>query len=79
MKLRMPNGSVARRKEGITTMANNKTDCVKKATIDAEAQKAIDAADPVLQNTNAPATDLRKALQLARDTLNVIRSDPHHL
>ena len=60
-------------------MANNKTDCVKKAEIDAEAQKAIDAIDPVLSNSNAQATDLQKALKLAKDTLNVIKSDPHHL
>ncbi len=60
-------------------MANNKTDCVKKATIDAEAQQAIDAIDPVLANSNAQATDLQKALKLARDALATIKSDPHHL
>ena len=60
-------------------MANNTTPCVKKATIDQEAQKAIDAIGPVLANSNAPATDLRKALDLANTTLKVIRSDPHHL
>jgi hypothetical protein len=60
-------------------MPNNKTDCVKKAEIDAEAQKAIDAIDPVLSNSNAPATDLRKALDLAKTTLNTIKNDPHHL
>jgi hypothetical protein len=75
----MPNGSVARRKEGITTMANNATPCVKKATIDQQAQKAIDAIDPVLANPNAPATDLRKALDLAKTTLKTLRSDPHRL
>lgn len=60
-------------------MANDKTDCVKKPEIDQKAQKAIDAADPVLQNTNAQPTDLRKALQLARDTLKDIMGDHHHL
>jgi hypothetical protein len=60
-------------------MANNKTDCVKKAGIDAEAQKAIDAIDSVLANSNTQATDLQKALKLASDTLKVIKSDPHHL
>jgi hypothetical protein len=60
-------------------MANDKTDCEKKAAIDAKAQKAIDAADPVLQNTNAAVTDLRKALQLSRDTLKEIMGDHHHL
>jgi hypothetical protein len=75
----MPNGSVARRKEGITTMANNKTDCVRKATIDQEAKNAIDTIDPVLAAANPSAADLKKALNLAKDTLNVIRNDPHHL
>ncbi len=75
----MPKGSVARRKEGITTMANNKTDCVNKPKIDAEAQQAIDAIGPVLANSNAPATDLRKALDLANTTLKTIKNDPHHL
>jgi hypothetical protein len=75
----MPKGSDAQRKEGITTMANNKTDCVKKAEINAKAQKAIDAIGPILKDSNAPATDLRKALDLANTTLNVIKSDPHHL
>ena len=60
-------------------MANDKTDCVKKTEIDQKAQKAIDAADPVLQNANAPAADLRKALDLATSTLKDIKSDPHHL
>ena len=60
-------------------MANNKTDCVKKATIDQEAQKAIDAIGPVLANSNAAATDLRKALDLANTTLKTIKNDPHHL
>ena len=60
-------------------MANNKTDCVKKATIDAETQDAIDVIDPILANANAPATDLRKALDLASKTLHAVRSDPHHL
>ena len=66
-------------KKGITTMANSTTPCVKKATIDAEAQKAIDAIDPVLSNLSAPATDLRKALDLANTTLKALRSDPHRL
>ena len=60
-------------------MANNTTPCVKKADIDQKAQKAIDAADPVLQNANAPTTDLRKALDLATSALKDIKSDPHHL
>ena len=60
-------------------MANSTTDCVKKAKIDAEAQQAIDAIGPVLANSEAPSTDLRKALDLANTTLKVIRSDPHHL
>ena len=79
MKLRIPNGSVARRKEGITTMANNTTPCVNKPKIDAAAQQAIDAIDPVLAKLDAPATDLRKALKLASDTLHALRSDPHRL
>lgn len=60
-------------------MANNKTDCVNKPKIDAAAQQALDAIDPVLTNANAPATDLRKALDLAKATLTTIRNDPHHL
>jgi hypothetical protein len=60
-------------------MANNKTDCENRAKITAEAQKAIDAIDPVLSNSNAQATDLRKALDLAKTTLNTIKKDPHHL
>lgn len=60
-------------------MANNKTDCENKAKITTEAQNAINAIAPVLANSNAPATDLRKALDLANTTLNVIRNDPHHL
>lgn len=60
-------------------MANDTTPCPKKAKIDQKAQTAIDAADPVLQNTNAAATDLRKALDLATSTLKDIKNDPHHL
>jgi hypothetical protein len=60
-------------------MANNTTPCPKKAEIDQKAQAAIDAADPVLTAANPSATDLKKALQLARDTLKAIRSDPHRL
>ncbi len=60
-------------------MANDKTDCAKKPEIDRKAKKAIDAADPVLQNTNAAPADLRTALQLARDTLKEIMGDHHHL
>jgi hypothetical protein len=60
-------------------MANSTTPCAKKATIDAAAQQAIDAIGPVLAKLDAPATDLRKALDLANTTLQVIRSDPHRL
>lgn len=59
-------------------MPNNKKNCPHKPEIDRKAKKAIDAADPVLQNANAAPTDLRKALQLARDTLENIMAD-HHL
>ena len=58
---------------------NQRGDCPNKPAIDAKAKKAIDAADPVLQNAAAPATDLRKALDLATSTLKDIKSDPHHL
>lgn len=60
-------------------MANNTTPCVKKATIDQEAQQAIDAIAPVLANSNPQAADLLKALKLANATLQTIKSDPHHL
>ena len=60
-------------------MANNKTDCENKAKITAEAQKTIDTIDPVLAAANPSAADLKKALNLAKDTLTVIRNDPHHL
>lgn len=60
-------------------MANNKTDCENKAKITAEAQQAIDAIDPVLAAANPSSDDLKKALNLARTTLNAIKSDPHHL
>ena len=60
-------------------MANDTTDCPNKAKINAAAQQAIDAIDPVLANTGAAPTDLKKALQLASDALKTIRSDPHHL
>ena len=60
-------------------MANSTTPCPKKATIDQEAQQAIDAIAPVLANSSAQPTDLQKALQLASDTLKKIQSDPHHL
>lgn len=60
-------------------MANSTTPCPDKAKIDAQAQQAIDAIDPVLAATNPSATDLKKALNVARDTLKTIRSDPHHL
>ena len=58
---------------------NQRSDCPNKPAIDAKAKKAIDAADPVLQNAAAPATDLRKALKLANDTLKEIMADHHHL
>ena len=60
-------------------MANNTTPCVRKADIDATAQKAIDAIAPVLANSDAPTTDLRKALDLANTTLKALKSDPHRL
>jgi hypothetical protein len=60
-------------------MANNTTPCPDKAKIDQEAQQALDAIGPVLANVDAQATDLRKALKLANDTLQTIKSDPHHL
>lgn len=60
-------------------MANNKTDCENKAKITAKAQQAIDAIDPVLAVANPSTDDLKKALNLARTTLNDIKSDPHHL
>jgi hypothetical protein len=66
-------------KERKKNMANSTTSCPKKPTIDEKAQQAIDAIAPVLANSDAPATDLRKALDLANTTLKVIRSDPHHL
>lgn len=47
--------------------------------MDATAQKAIDEIAPVLANSDAPATDLRKALDLANTTLKALRSDPHRL
>jgi hypothetical protein len=59
-------------------MANNKKTCPRKARIDAKAQKAIHAADPVLAAANPTTADLKKALQLARDTLEDIMGD-HHL
>ena len=60
-------------------MANNTTPCVKKTTIDQEAQQALDAIAPVLANSSPQVTDLQKALQLASDTLKKIQSDPHRL
>jgi hypothetical protein len=60
-------------------MPNSTTPCAKKAKIDQEAQQAIDAIGPVLANSDAPTTDLRKALDLANTTLKVIKSDPHRL
>jgi hypothetical protein len=58
---------------------NQKSDCPNKPAIDAKAKKAIDAADPVLQNANAAPADLRAALKLANDTLKEIMGDHHHL
>jgi len=60
-------------------MANSTTPCVKKATIDQEAQQAIDAIAPVLANSSPQVTDLVKALKLANATLQTIKSDPHRL
>jgi len=62
-----------------TPTTTTTTPCVRKADIDAMAQKAIDAIGPVLSNSDAPATDLRKALDLANSTLKALRSDPHRL
>jgi hypothetical protein len=69
---------ITKRKEK-ETMANNTTPCVKKATIDQEAQQALDAIAPVLANSSPQVTDLVKALKLANATLQKIQSDPHHL
>jgi hypothetical protein len=60
-------------------MANNKTDCVKKAVIDAEAKEALDVIGPVLAVADPSVADLKNALELANKTLTIIKNDPHHL
>jgi len=58
-------------------MPNNKKTCENKAKIDADAQQAINDIDSTLQNPQGK--DLKKALELARATLDSIKRDPHHL